>query len=178
MPDAKPKFVFTCQRCGRCCERDVEVSLGDIERWSEKGVIYQVFPHLSIPSDSPAVSMYLEMEDGKCSMYDSESKSCRIYDDRPQSCMAYPLEFDGSGFLLRDKDCPGIGQGEMNREALEEIRQAARDEHDGEMRTAFVLPMLQGIFLKEIAKRSEEAIGKLSDEERAKLEEILKTEQK
>jgi len=176
--DTRPKFVFTCQRCGRCCEQEqgIAVYLSDIERWAKNGTIYQVFPGLSISMDPESISIRLETEEGRCKMYNSESKECSIYEDRPLACRAYPLKHDGSGYLLRDKECPGIGKGEMSKEALLEIRGAAVDEHQDEARTAAVLPALQAILLKEMTKQSEEAYGKLSDEERAKLEEILKKE--
>jgi Fe-S-cluster containining protein len=172
--DSKPKFIFTCQRCGRCCERDVKIYLNDIERWSKDGTVYQVFPHLTVSGESMALSLHLEREDGKCRMYDPASKECKIYDNRPQVCRAYPLMHDGSGFLLSDKECPGLNKGEMSKEALEEIKKAAVEEHVDEGRTAVVLPMVQVLLLSDMAKKSEEAFSRLTNEEKAKLEEILK----
>jgi Fe-S-cluster containining protein len=174
MPETKPKFIFTCQRCGRCCERDVSIYLNDIDRWSKDGTIYKVFPHLSVSGESMALSLHLESEDGKCKMYDPASKECKIYDNRPEVCRSYPLKHDGSGFLLRDKECPGLNKGEMSKEALEEIRKAAVEEHEDEACTAAVLPIVQALLLSDTAKKSEEAYSRLTDEEKAKLEEILK----
>jgi Fe-S-cluster containining protein len=174
MQETKPKFIFTCQRCGRCCERDVKIYLNDIERWSKDGTVHHVFPHLTVSGESMALSLHLVREDGKCKMYDPASKDCKIYDNRPQVCRAYPLMHDGSGFLLRDKECPGLDKGEMSKEALEEIRKAAVEEHEDEARTAAVLPMVQALLLSDMAKKSEEAYSKLSEEEKAKLEEIFK----
>jgi proteasome lid subunit RPN8/RPN11 len=62
----------------------------------------------------------------------------------------------------------------MNKEALEEIRKAAVEEHEDEACTAAVLPMVQALLLSDMAKKSEEAYSKLSEEEKAKLEEIFK----
>jgi uncharacterized protein len=176
MQEAKPKFVFNCQRCGRCCEQDVAVFLSDIEEWSRDGTIYQVFPELSISDDLGILSIRIEREDGKCKMFDLEKKECKIYDHRPVACRAYPLKHDGSGFLLRDKECPGLNVGEMSREALEEIRTSAREEYDEGMSTVSVLPVLQALLMKDVAKKSEEAYSKLTDEEKAELEKILKKE--
>lgn len=148
--------------------------MNDIERWSKDGTVYQVFPHLTVSGESLALSLHLEREDGKCRMYDPASKECKIYDNRPQVCKAYPLMHDGSGFLLRDKECPGLDKGEMSKKALEEIRKAAVEENEDEARTAVVLPMVQALLLSDMAKKSEEAYSKLSEEEKAKLEEILK----
>lgn len=174
MEEAKPKFIFNCQRCERCCERDISIYLNDIERWSKDGTIYQVFPSLTISAESMAVSLNLEKEDGKCKMYDPASKECKIYNSCPIVCRAYPLMHDGSGFLLRDKDCPGLNKGEMTAESLDEMRKAAIEENEDEKRTATILPMLQAILMGQMAKKSEEAYSKLSEEEKAKLEEIFK----
>jgi uncharacterized protein len=176
MQDAKPKFIFTCQMCGQCCEREIAIYLSDIERWSKDGTIYQVFPDLTVSGESVALSLHLERADGKCKMYDPESKKCKIYDNRPLSCKAYPLRHDGTGFLLKDEDCPGLNKGEMSRETLEEIRKNAIQEHEAEVHTAAVLPTIQALLLGDMAKKSEEAYSKLTDEEKAKLEEILKKE--
>lgn len=176
MQDAKPKFIFNCQGCGHCCEREVAIYLSDIEKWSKDGTIYQIFPNLTISGESVTLSIHLEREDGKCKMYDSENKKCRIHDNRPLSCKAYPLRHDGRGFLLGDEECPGLNKGEMSQQTLEEIRKSAIQEHEAEMHTAAVLPTIQALLLGDMAKRSEEAYSKLTDEEKAKLEEILKKE--
>jgi Fe-S-cluster containining protein len=176
MQDAKPKFIFTCQGCGQCCERDIPVYLSDIERWSKDGTIYQVFPNLTVSSDPVRLSLHLEKEGEKCEMYDPDSKKCKIYDNRPLSCRAFPLRHDGTGFLLRDEKCPGLNMGEMSRQALEEIRKDATLEHVAEMQTAAILPTVQALLLSDMAKKSEEAYSKLTDEEKTKLDEILKKE--
>ena len=176
MQDAKPKFIFTCQGCGQCCEREVAIYLSDIERWSKDGTVYQVFPNLTVSVESVPLSLHLERENGKCKMYDLDSKKCKIYENRPLSCRAYPLRHDGTGFLLRDEGCPGLNKGEMSRETLEEIRKDAIQEHVAEVQSAAVLPTIQALLLSDMAKKSEEAYSKLTDEEKARLDEILKKE--
>jgi Fe-S-cluster containining protein len=174
MQETKPKFVFTCKRCGQCCERDTKIYLIDIERWSKDGSIYQIFSDLAIYGEPVATSIHLKIEDDKCKMFNSDSKECKIYNNRPISCKAYPLKYDGNGFLLSDPKCPGLEDGQMSKEALDEIRTAAVEEFNEESRILTVLPLVQALLLAEMAKKSEEAYSKLSDEERAKLEEILK----
>jgi Fe-S-cluster containining protein len=176
MQETKPKFIFTCQRCGKCCEQDVVVYLDDIERWSKDGTIYEIFPHLAVSGEPVASALHLVREDSRCKMYDSEIKGCKIYENRPLACRAHPLKHDGNGFLLRDEECPGLNKGEMSREALEEIRKAAIQEHEAEARTAAILPTLQALLLSDMAKKSEEAYSKLTDEDKAKLDEVLKKE--
>jgi len=176
MDSSKPKFVFNCQRCGRCCETrgDLAVCLDDIERWSKDGTVYRVFSDLSISDDSGIPKIQLSSKEGKCPMYEAEKKECSIYDSRPVSCRAYPLRFDGQGFLIRDPECPGLNAGEMSREALEEIRNAARKEHEEEQRIIAVLPIVHTMLMKDIVERSEKEFEKLSDEEKEKLKEIMK----
>jgi Fe-S-cluster containining protein len=148
--------------------------LSDIERWSKDGTIYQVFPDLTVSGESLALSLHLERADGKCKMFDPEGKKCKIYDNCPLSCRAHPLRHDGTGFLLRD--CPGLNKGEMSRQALDEIRKDAIQEYEAEVHTAAVLPTIQALLLSDMAKKSEEAYSKLTDEEKARLEEIMKKE--
>jgi Fe-S-cluster containining protein len=176
MQSEKPKFIFTCQKCGQCCERGVEVLFCDIERWTRDGTIYRIFEDLVVSGEPEAPIIGLERADGKCKMFNSESKECNIYNSRPIACRAYPLKYDGNGFLLKDSDCPGLNIGEMSRESLEEVRKAAIEEHEDKNRMAAILPALQALLLKDMAKRSEEAFSKLTDEEKAKLEDIMKKE--
>jgi Fe-S-cluster containining protein len=176
MQSEKPKFIFNCQKCGLCCGKDVEVLFCDIEKWSRDGTIYQIFEDLVISGQPHSPVIGFERADGKCKMFNSESKECKIYHSRPIACQAYPLKYDGNGFFLRDSDCPGLNIGEMSHESLVGIRKAAMQEHEDKNRTAAVLPALQALLLKDMAKKSEEAFSKLSDDEKAKLEEILKKE--
>ncbi|NPV63133.1 MAG: YkgJ family cysteine cluster protein [Methanotrichaceae archaeon] len=176
MDSSKPKFIFNCQRCGRCCETrgDLPVYLDDIERWSKDGTVYRVFADLSVAEDSGLPQIRLTNKEGRCPMYDTEKKECSIFDSRPIACRAYPLRFDGHGFLIRDPECPGLNQGEMSQEALEEIRDAARKEHQEEERFIAVLPIIHAILMKDIVDRSEKEFEKLSDEEKEKIKEIMK----
>jgi Fe-S-cluster containining protein len=178
MQEERAKFVFNCQRCGRCCEQkeDIAVYLSDIEEWSKDGTIYQVFPNLSISEEFGVMSIQLQREDGKCILYDKDKKECTIYEHRPLTCRAYPLKYNGKGFLIKDKECPGLQQGEMSQESLSEIRNAAKNEQEEESRILMILPILGSILLKEIEKKSQMAYDELTDEEKEKLEEILKKE--
>jgi Fe-S-cluster containining protein len=174
----KQKFVFNCQRCGRCCEKrgDIPIYLSDIERWTNEGKIYQISPYLSISSEFGVPSIQMERENGKCKRYDEEKKECQIYDSRPVTCRADPLKYDGKGFKIRDKECPGLNKGEMIKEELEEIKEAAKKEYVEETRMVMILPLLQALLLKDITKKSEEAYSKLTEEEKEKIKEIFEKE--
>lgn len=91
MEETRPKFIFTCQRCGRWCKRDINIYLNDVERWSKDGTFSRVFPMLSVSGEPMALSLHLVRENGKCKMYDLASKECTIYNNRPIVCRAYPL---------------------------------------------------------------------------------------
>ncbi len=168
-----PKFVFNCQRSGRCCEaRDsIDVFIDDIERWWADGNFARIYPELQIVTDNgPPIRMQIQKEDA-CPFLDD--KNCSIYDTRPISCRAFPLGFNGKNFTLVDEECPGVGKGKMTPEALGDIRSVAKVEYQARIRTRTILPALQAIILKETMKQSEEALSKLSDEERDKLKKIL-----
>ena len=168
-----PKFVFNCQRTGRCCEaRDsIDVSIDDIERWWTDGSFAKIFPELQIvTAGGLPIKMQIKKE-GACPFL--EGTDCSIYDARPVSCQAFPLGFNGKNFTLTDEECPGVGQGKMTTEALEEIRNAAKAEYQARIRTAALLPALHAIILTDTMKASEEALSKLTDEDREKLKKIF-----
>jgi Fe-S-cluster containining protein len=168
-----PKFVFNCQRTGRCCEtRDsIDVFIDDIERWWSDGNFAKIFSELQIvTAGGPPVRIQIKKE-GSCPFL--EGADCNIYETRPISCQAFPLGFNGKNFVLSDTECPGVGEGQMTAEALEEIRSAAKAEYDARIRTAALLPALHAIILTDTMKASEEAMSKLTDEDREKLKKIF-----
>jgi Fe-S-cluster containining protein len=170
---ATPKFVFNCKRTGRCCEsRDsIDVFIDDIERWWGDGSFAKIFSHLGVvTTGGPPVVIQIK-KDGPCPLL--EGADCSIYDTRPLSCQAFPLGYNGKNFILVDMECPGVGEGKMTAEALEGIRNAAKAEHDARIKTATLLPALHAIILTDTMKESEEALGKLSDEDREKLKKIF-----
>lgn len=168
-----PKFVFTCQRTGRCCEtRDgIDVYLDDIEQWWKNGSFAKIYPELRIVADGGLpLKMQIQKADA-CPFL--ENRNCSIYEIRPISCQAFPLGFNGTNFTLTDEECPGVGKGEMTAEKLEEMRDAARTEHHAKIKTSTILPALQAIILKETMKHSEDALEQLSDKDKEKLKEIF-----
>lgn len=168
-----PKFVFNCQRTGRCCgARDsIDVHIDDIEQWWTGGNFAKIYPELQTVTDGgPPVRMEIRKE-GACPFL--EDADCSIYDFRPISCQAYPLGFNGKNFVLTDDECPGIGKGKMTAESLEEMRNAARAEYHARVRTAALLPALHAIILRDTIEASEEALSKLSDDDKERLKKIF-----
>ncbi|MFX1382612.1 MAG: YkgJ family cysteine cluster protein, partial [Promethearchaeota archaeon] len=115
--------------------------------------------------------------DQKCPLYNKEQKKCLIYDNRPLSCRTYPLEFNGTNFIIVDENCPGIGEEGMTKEELKEMREIAKIMFLELTRMRISLPILSQIisnnFMKSLIKQQMEAMSKMSDEDRAKLDEIL-----
>ncbi|MBU2559398.1 YkgJ family cysteine cluster protein [archaeon] len=168
-----PKFVFNCKRTGMCCEtRDsIDVFIDDIERWWNDGNFAKIFADMQVvTAGGPPIKLQIKKE-GPCTF--RENERCTIYETRPISCQAFPLGWNSKNFILVDEECPGIGKGTMTSEALEEIRNAAKVEYDARIRTAAILPALHAIILTATMKASEEAMSKLSDEDKEKLKKIF-----
>jgi Fe-S-cluster containining protein len=178
----KPKFVFECQECGKCCERDVKVFLDDINDWMEHGLMYNVLHHLSIVGDFGSVSIQLEKqtkdERTVCALYDLEKSECILGDNKPISCRSFPLGYNGKNYIIVDLDCPGLGQGSMTVEKLTLMRETARAGYDSKQRTQRILPMLENLFIRKMTFESQKAMEGLTPEQREELENILKDKEK
>ena len=122
-----------------------------------------------------------ELLEEKCPLYNKEQKSCLVYDNRPLSCRTYPLEFDGKNFSVVDVDCPGVGEEGMTKEELKEMRETAKLMNYELTRMRIALPVLNQLissnFMKVLMKQQMEAMSKMSDEDKAKLDEIFKKDQ-
>ena len=114
----------------------------------------------------------------KCPLYNAEQKQCLIYENRPLSCRTYPLEFDGNKFSVVDVDCPGVGEEGMTKEDLKEMRETAKNMFYELTRMRIALPVLNQIisktFMMDLMKQQMEAMSKMSDEDKAKLDEIFR----
>jgi len=108
-----------------------------------------------------------------CIFYNEEANGCEIRYGRPISCQTYPLSFNGEKFVLSSKDCPGVGQGEVSKEALQEARDLAEKEFNERRETTAALPALYSVFMNMMIKQSAEAMQNLSEEDRKKMDEIL-----
>lgn len=180
----KAKYVFECVKCGECCvERSsVPVTFTDLEKWLSKGVLQSVFPYLQldvikIREDIPEfLQLVLKNPDGKagCPLYDSNNKLCNIYHSLPSECNAFPLGFSGKSFILKMKTCKGLGTGKMTKERLEQDCKNAQDDFTAKTSTTSLLPLLNTLFFKHMMKQQEEMMKKMPEEQKQKLEEILK----
>lgn len=119
-----------------------------------------------------------ELLDIKCPLYNKDDKKCLVYENRPLSCRTYPLEYDGKNFIVVDADCPGLGEEGMTSEELKEMRDRARIMHYELTRMRIALPVLNQLIsqkiMMDLMRQNMEAMSKMSEEDRSKLNEIFK----
>ncbi|MFX0094961.1 MAG: YkgJ family cysteine cluster protein [Candidatus Hodarchaeota archaeon] len=184
-PKKKKKYVFNCTKCGECCtdRTSVPVTFLDLERWINGGVIQSLFQYLELETvkirdDIPEfLHLTLKKADGEagCPLYDVTNKICNIYHSLPTECDAFPLGYNGRNFLLKMKNCPGLGQGKMTTERLADDRRKAKEDFEAKTTTTSLLPLINTVFFKHMMKQQEEMMTKMPKDQREKLEEILKT---
>ena len=178
------KYIHNCTKCGKCCEKwqEIPISIEDLQRWLNDGSINHILPFLQLQETPPAyVRLILKKYsmEGKdenpsgCPMYDYKNKICNIYFSMPIHCQAYPLAFNGEKFYLVDRDSPGLGNGVMTSESLNIARTRAKDHFNALNSSSTILPILYTIIIANIARKSQEAISSLSEEDQKKLEALL-----
>jgi len=183
-----PKFVYECVRCGHsCADRNfVEVTLADLRTWAEDQTLAAVFPHLRIMAvGRPYLDLVLASDEGLeafmegdtemrgCPMYDAANKLCDIYHSMPLYCRSFPLAFNGSGYFIKDRECQGLGKGEMTAVRLAAHREAAREELDARRECGMLMPALQGVFTRFFVEASAKTLDSMSEDDRRSLEELL-----
>lgn len=194
-----------CDEC--CLSRGpIPITFWDLELWAKNGVVANFMPYLDIyqkpdgsldlilkplppkeeegksPQQDPfTITPIEELLEVKCPLYNKEDKKCLIYDNRPLSCRTYPLEFDGKNYIVVDADCPGIGEEGMTKEDLIEMRETAKTMHYELTRMRIALPVLNQIvssnFMQMLMRQQMEAMSKMSDEDKSKLDEIFKKQE-
>ena len=203
---AKFTFKCTrCDKC--CLARGpIPITLWDLELWARNGVVANFMPYLEIynkpdggidlilkplvppkkeddstPSDPFGGTPIEDLLEEKCPLYNKEQKKCLIYENRPLSCRTYPLEFDGKNFSVVDVDCPGIGEPGMTKDELKEMRETAKTMFYELTRMRIALPVLNQIvssnFMQMLMKQQMEAMSKMSDDDKSKLDEIFKKQE-
>ncbi|NHJ25580.1 MAG: YkgJ family cysteine cluster protein [Candidatus Lokiarchaeota archaeon] len=205
-PKAKFTFKCTrCDKC--CLARGpIPLTFWDLELWAKNGVVANFMPYLEIyhkpdggidlilkplppkkdeenkkARDPFSPTPIEELLEEKCPLYNKENKQCLVYDNRPLSCRTYPLEYDGKNYKVVDVDCPGIGEEGMTKEELAEMRDNAKLMNYELTRIRIALPVLSQLIsqkvMMDLMRQNIEAMSKMSDEDRAKLDEIFKKNQ-
>lgn len=203
-PKAKFSFKCTrCDKCC-LERGPIPVTFWDLELWARNGVVANFMPYLDIyqkpdggldlmlkpfppppkegeqkESTDPFKPTPIEdLLEQKCPLYNKEKKECLVYNNRPLSCRTYPLEFDGKNFTVVDVECPGIGEEGMTKEELQEMRETAKMMFFELTRMRIALPilhqMLSRTVMMDLMRQNMEAMSKMSDEDRQKLDEIFK----
>ncbi|MFX1492648.1 MAG: YkgJ family cysteine cluster protein [Promethearchaeota archaeon] len=203
-PKTKFTFKCTrCDKCC-LERGPIPITFWDLELWARNGVIANFMPYLDVYQKPDGVMDLIlkplapppeEGEDSskkepfsitpiedllevKCPLYNQNDKKCLVYDNRPLSCRVYPLEFDGKNFSIVDVDCPGVGEEGMTIEELKDMRDSAKTMYYELTRIRIALPVLNQIVsqkvMMDLMRQNLEAMSKMSDEDRAKLDEIFK----
>jgi Fe-S-cluster containining protein len=188
----KTKYTFKCleQKCDTkaCHVRSlISVSLGDLARWTTQGYLMKILPgvNLKVPQtqeewfslETHRKPLKDDNENTACVFYNEEANGCEIRYSRPISCRTYPLQYDGEKFYTVTKDCPGVGKGEISKETLKEARELAEQEFNERKETDAALPALYSVFMTQMVRQSAEAMSKMSEDDRKKMEGILSKEQ-
>lgn len=184
----RPKYSFNCleQKCetAACHVRPhVKVTFGDISRWTTQNYLQQIMPGVTLlipQTETDLISLEMarmplqkDPEKTSCIFYHEESNGCQIRYSRPISCRTYPLQFDGEKYRVIDKECPGVGKGEVTKEALQEHKELAEQDYKERIETLTILPGVYAIFMGQMIRQSAEAMQGLSEEDRKRLEEIM-----
>jgi len=184
----KQKYSFKCleQGCSNrvCCSRDhVNVTFADLARWTEQDFLGHIIRGLTLSvteGDDGDVSLETlrkplskDLEKTSCIFFHEESNACSIRFGRPISCRTYPLTFTGEKFVVASKACEGIGKGETTKEILQEQRNLAEQEHKERIETATALPAIYAIVMAQMIKQSADAMSRLSEEDRKKVDDIM-----
>jgi Fe-S-cluster containining protein len=183
----KKKYVFNCTKCGQCCEKRevVPVSLADLRKWTQSGMINSIFPHLKMKAfqttiqDQPreVISMVLVGKETGCPLYDSDNKLCNIYHSMPLECQAFPLGYNGQQYFIKDKTVPGLGQGSMTKERLVADRDNARLDYEAQVETQMLLPITYSLFMQNLIEQQQKIRDDMPEEKRQQLDDLLKKEE-
>jgi len=177
------KFKFECQKHAQCCKSSllpVRVTFQDLKKWTEKGVLTAIFPHLSMKMEEnkpPQIILQKYDADNNtingCPLLDEDNNLCQIYHSMPGYCEAFPLLFDGANYRIADKKCSGLGKGEITRELLIKSREFARHAFEAGVETNLILPTLSVIWSQTLVRAQAQALKNLSEEDRKNLDKIL-----
>ena len=206
-PKAKFTFKCTRSDKCCLTRGPIPITFWDLELWARNGVVANFMPYLDIynkpdggidlvlkplappqkegeeekPRDPFGTMPIEELLEVKCPLYSKEKSECLVYDNRPLSCRTYPLEFDGKNFTVVDVECPGIGEEGMSKEDLKDMRDTAKQMFYELTRMRIALPVLTQLVsqkvMMDLMRQNMEAMSKMSDEDRAKLDEILRKDQ-
>lgn len=161
----------------------MNVTIGDLSRWSIQGYIGNIIAGLQIIApESETDPMKIETirkplkddsENTACVFFDEEANGCIIRYSRPISCRTFPLEFNGTKYVLSTKNCPGVGKGDVTKDGLKEAKELAEKDYNERIETITSLPGVYTLIMAPMIRQSTEAMERMSEEDRKKMDEIL-----
>lgn len=144
-----------------------------------------------IKEDNETEEKTPDIDEIRCPMFNLQRRECLVYDYRPLACKAYPLEYNGEGYLTVDSESPQKGEGECGKEERIEMKNNAEKIFKELSMMRISIPVLFHVVQKEIAPslkqmakqevfvemmmEQQKAMQKMSPEE---LEELKKVQEK
>ena len=104
--------IFSCKRCGYCCQGETTVSLNEKDQ-------ERMIKALNMPEEHvkkifwrvTGKTVQMNTVDGHCVFYDD---GCKVHKGRPWRCGQWPLHpsilSDENNFLTISDSCPGINK--------------------------------------------------------------------
>jgi len=184
---ANKKYSFECleQDCEtQACHlrEQVNVTIDDLTRWTQGGYLQNILPGLrfNLPeSENEPITIEtrrknLEGQDATaCIFYHEESGACEIGYGKPISCQTYPLNYNGEKFYVSHRNCPGVGEGEVTKEALKKAKEKAEQDFQERQRTQASLPALYSLVMGQMMQQSAQAMQNLSEDDRKRIQDIM-----
>lgn len=104
--------IFSCKRCGYCCQGETTVSLTEDDRKRMIEVLGMSEEHVKKKYWRVTGNIVqMKVTNGHCIFYD---EGCKIHQGRPWRCGQWPLHpsimSDENNFLTIAESCPGINR--------------------------------------------------------------------
>ena len=106
--------IFTCSRCGYCCQGETTVSLDEQDQ--ERMINKLGLPSAEVREKYWRVSgnvVQMKIKDHHCIFY-NEDTGCTVHEGRPWRCGQWPLHpsilSDENNFITIRESCPGINR--------------------------------------------------------------------
>lgn len=104
--------IFSCQRCGACCQGQTTVSLNEDDRRRmisaldmQEEMVREMFWRIT------GNTVQMQTDGGHCIFYD---QGCKVHEGRPWRCAQWPLHpsilADENNYLTIAESCPGINR--------------------------------------------------------------------
>ncbi len=124
-------------------------------------------------ADQEAEAEAEEADRRGCPFHDGDNNVCQIHHAMPTSCRAFPLGSNGQKYFIVDRECKGLGHGQMTVESLKSIRDAAKADFEARTETGQLLTTLYSLFMGRMAAQSAKVMGNMDPEKLKQLGDLL-----